>query len=73
MCSLIGFGNCSRYYIYILISDLARFLKEDILGVGVEKQIIVDLRLVFHPFIILLIGFAADFIFSIIFQKIFNF
>ena len=73
MCSLIGFGNCSRYYIYILISDLARFLKEDILGVGVEKQIIVDLRLVFHPFIILLIGFAADFIFSIIVWCIFNY
>ena len=74
MCSLIGFGNWSRYFLYILISDLARFLKDDILGVGSSvRPIIVDLRIVFHPIIILLIGFTSDFIISMIFQKLFNF
>ena len=69
MGSLIGFGNCSRYYIYILISFLARFVKEDIFGVGVEAQIIVKLRIIVHPIIILLIGFISDFILSMIFYQ----
>ena len=73
MCSLIGFGHWSRYYIYILIADLARFLKDDILGVGVDKQIIVPLRIVYHPEIILLIGFTSDFIIGMIVWCIFNY
>ena len=73
MGSLIGFGNWSRYYIYILISFLARFVKEDIFGVGVEGQIIVDLRIIYHPIIILLIGFTSDFILSMITWFIFSY
>ena len=73
MCSLIGFGHWSRYYIYILISDLARFLKDDILGIGVDKQIIAPLRIVYHPVIILLIGFTSDFLISMIVWCIFNY
>ena len=73
MCTLIGCGHWSRYFIYILISDLARFLKEDILGVGIYKQIIVDLRIVYHPVIILLIGFTSDFIVSMIMWLVINY
>ena len=73
MGSLIGFGNCSRYYIYILISFLARFVKEDIFGVGVEAQIIVKLRIIVHPIIILLIGFISDFILSMITWCVFSY
>ena len=74
MCSLIGFGHWSRYYIYILIADLARFLKDDILGVGSSvRPIIVDLRIVFHPIIILLIGFTSDFIIGMIVWCISNY
>ena len=64
MCSLIGFGHWSRYYFYILIAIIARILKEDILGVGVDHQILVKLKIVFHPLIILLIGYISDFILS---------
>ena len=73
MWSLIGFGNWSRYYIYILISSLTRFLKDDILGFRVNKQIIVDLRIVSHPVIITLIGFISDSIFSMIIWCIFSY
>ena len=73
MCTLIGCGHWSRYFIYILIADLARFLKDDILGVGVDKQIIVPLRIVYHPEIILLIGFTSDFIIGMIVWCIFNY
>ena len=66
MCSLIGFGHWSRYYIYILIAFLARILKNDIFGVRVDVQIIADLRIIFHPIMILLIGFASDFILSMV-------
>ena len=70
---LIGCGSWTRYYIYILISSLTRFLKEDILGVGVDKQIIIDLRIVSHPVIITLIGFISDSIFGMIVWCVFSY
>ena len=73
MGSLIGCGSWTRYYIYILISSLTRFLKEDILGVGVDKQIIIDLRIVSHPVIITLIGFISDSIFGMIVWCVFSY
>ena len=73
MCSLIGFGHWSRYYIYILIAFLARILKNDIFGVRVDVQIIADLRIIFHPIMILLIGFASDFILSMVIWCIYNY
>jgi hypothetical protein len=73
MCSLIGFGHWSPYYYYILIATLTRFLKDDILGVGVDHQIIVGLKIVFHPVMILLIGYTSDFILSLILWKFFDY
>ena len=73
MCSLIGFGHWSPYYYYILIANLARFLKDDILGVGVDYQIIVGLKIVFHPVMVLLIGYISDFILSLILWKFFDY
>ena len=73
MCSLIGFGHWSPYYYYILIANLVRFLKDDILGVGVDYQIIVSLKIVFHPVMILLIGYTSDFILSLILWKFFDY
>ena len=73
MCSLIGFGHWSPYYYYILIANLARFLKDDILGVGVDYQIIVGLKIVFHPLMVLLIGYISDFILSLILWKFFDY
>ena len=73
MCSLIGFGHWSPYYYYILIANLARFLKEDILGVGVDYQIIVGLKIVYHPVMVLLISYISDFILSLILWKFFDY
>ena len=73
MCSLIGLGHWTPYYYYILITDLVKFLKEDILGIGVENQIIVKLKVVFHPIIILLIGYISDFLLSILLWWFFNY
>ena len=73
MCSLIGLGHWTPYYYYILITDLVKFLKEDILGIGVENQIIVKLKVVFHPIIILLIGYISDFLLSLLLWWFFNY
>ena len=73
MCSLIGCGHWSPYYYYIIISNIARFLKEDIFGLGVEHQIIIDLKIVYHPLIILLISYISDFILSSILWAFFSY
>ena len=73
MCLLIGLGHWTPYYYYILITDLVKFLKEDILGIGVENQIIVKLKVVFHPIIILLIGYISDFLLSLLLWWFFNY
>ena len=64
MCSLIGFGRCTVFYFYILISTVTKFLKEDILGLGIDYQIILDIKIHPHPILILLLGFLSDFIIS---------
>ena len=51
MCSLIGCGHWNQYYFYILISFIAKFLKEDLLGLGVKYPIIKNLKIVYHPII----------------------
>ena len=66
MCSLIGLGHWSQYYYYILISFISRFLKEDILGLGVDNQIIIDLKIESHPIITLLIGYISDCLLSLL-------
>ena len=63
---LIGFGRWNRYFYYILISNFARFLKDDILGLGVDHQIILKLRISFHPILILLLGYISDLVLSLI-------
>ena len=66
MSSLIGFGRWSPYYYYILIMNLAKFLKEDILGFNVEYQVLIDLNINHHSLMILLLGFISDFIISLL-------
>ena len=64
MCSLIGFGRCTYFYFYILISTVTKFLKEDILGLGTEHQILLDIKIKNHPLMILLLGFSSNLIIS---------
>ena len=64
MCSLIGFGRCTYYYFYILISTITKFIKEDILGLGTEHQILLEIKIKNHPLMILLLGFSSNFIIS---------
>ena len=68
MSCLIGFGRWSPYYYYILVSMLARFIKEDILGLGADIPISNDLRTMItrHPIATLLLGYSSDFIISLI-------
>ena len=66
MSCLIGFGRWNRYFYYILISIFSRFLKDDILGLGVDHQIILKLRISFHPILILLLGYISDLVLSLI-------
>ena len=65
--SIIGFGRWNFYYYYILISTITKFIKEDILGLGSDFQIIFELKITHHPVIILLIGFSSDLIIGLIF------
>ena len=66
MCSLIGFGRWNPYYYYILIMNLSKFLKEDILGLNVEFQALLNLSINHHSLLILLLGFTSDFIISLL-------
>ena len=63
---LIGFGRWNKYYYYILISIVTKFLKEDILGFDTNYHLIYRLKIDRHPIIILLIGFLSDFIIGLI-------
>ena len=73
MCKLIGFGGWSSYYYYILISTIAKFLKEDILGLSVDFSVLPDLKITRHPIIILLLGFISDMLISFIILLILHF
>ena len=73
MCKLIGFGGWSSYYYYILISTVAKFLKEDILGLSVDFSVLPDLKITRHPIIILLLGFISDMLISFIILLILHF
>ena len=56
MAKLISCGHWSKYYYYILITNLARFIKEDVLGISVDGKVLVDLKVTSHPMIVLLVG-----------------
>ena len=73
MCSLIGCGHWNRYYFYILISFVAKFFKEDLLGLGVKYPIIKNLKIIYHPIITLLIGYISDFLLSLILWLVYNY
>ena len=73
MCSLIGCGHWNQYYFYILISFIAKFLKEDLLGLGVKYPIIKNLKIVYHPIITLLIGYISDFLLSLVLWLIYKY
>ena len=73
MCSLIGCGHWNQYYFYILISFIAKFLKEDLLGLGVKYPIIKNLKIVYHPIITLVIGYISDFLLSLILWLIYKY
>ena len=66
MTFIFGLGHWSRYFVYILISDFTKFLKDDVLEMGANKHVIFFLKIDYHPVIILLIGFISDFIISLI-------
>ena len=73
MCSLIGCGHWNRYYLYIIISIISKFLKEDILGLGVKYPLIKSLKIIHHPIMTLLIGYTSDFILSLILWLFYNY
>ena len=64
MGKLISCGNCSKYYFYILISLLTRFIKEDVLGISIDGKVLTELKVQSHPIIVLLIGYVSDFLLS---------
>ena len=66
MAKLISCGHWSKYYYYILITNLARFIKEDVLGISVDGKVLVDLKVTSHPIIILLVGYLSDFFLSLL-------
>jgi len=66
LCSLIGFGRWNKYYYHIIISSVFRFLKDDILGLSTDYQVLTNLKISRHPIMILLLGFISELIISAI-------
>ena len=66
---IFGFGGWNRFYLYLLIAALAKFLKEDII-VGDNETYSFKLEIAKHKFMILLFGYLSNAIFGILLIKI---
>lgn len=62
----IGFGGWVSYYYYIIACTLTKLLKEDIFGFGKSFQILNDLIIAKHKFLILFISYFSEFFFGLI-------
>ena len=62
----IGFGGWVYYYYFLLAATLTKVLKEDIFGFGKSFQILNDLRISKHKFLILFLNYFSEFFFGLI-------
>jgi hypothetical protein len=62
----IGCGGWVSYYYFLIGSSIAKLLKEDIVGFGKSFQILNDLIISQHKFLILFISYFSEFFFGII-------
>ena len=63
----IGFGGWVYYYYFLLVATLTKIVKEDIFGFGNNYQIITDLIISKHKFLILFLNYFSEFFFGLIF------
>ena len=62
----IGFGGWVSYYYFLIGSTITKVLKEDIFGFGKSFQILNDLIISKHKFLILFLSYFSEFIFGLI-------
>ena len=62
----IGFGGWVYYYYFLIGATITRLLKEDIFGFGKSFQILNDLIIAKHKFLILFISYFSEFLFGLI-------
>ena len=62
----IGFGGWISYYYFLIGSTITKILKEDIFGFGKSFQILNDLIISKHKFLILFISYFSEFFFGLI-------
>ena len=62
----LGCGGWVSYYYFLIGSSLTKLLKEDIFGFGKSFQILNDLVISQHKFLILFISYFSEFFFGII-------
>ena len=62
----IGFGGWVSYYYFLIACTLTKLLKEDIFGFGKSFQILNDLIIAKHKFLILFISYFSEFFFGLI-------
>ena len=64
MGNIIGFGGWSVYYNYLLGSIISKIVKDDLLGFGNDSQLLNNLIISKHCFLVLLLGYCSDFLFG---------
>ena len=64
--NFIGFGGWVSYYYFLIGSTITKVLKEDIFGFGKSFQILNDLIISKHKFLILFLSYFSEFIFGLI-------
>ena len=62
----IGFGGWISYYYFLIGSTITKILKEDIFGFGKSFQILNDLIISKHKFLILFLSYFSEFFFGLI-------
>ena len=62
----IGFGGWVSYYYFLIGSTITKVLKEDIFGFGKSFQILNDLIISKHKFLILFLSYFSEFIFGLL-------
>ena len=64
--AFFGFGGWISYYYFLIGSTITKVLKEDIFGFGKSFQILNDLIISKHKFLILFLSYFSEFIFGLI-------
>ena len=64
--ALIGCGGWTSYYYFLIASTITQLLKEDIFGFGKSFQILNELIIAKHKFLILFINYFSEFFFGLI-------